>query len=425
MNTASNRSSFHRHLGGFTLVLLGTVGCASVGNEERAVQVGAYGPNPVSVWDQVGHATANAAPSPNGATPEERRPGPDIATLHIAIYDAVIAIAGTHQPFAIKPKAPVEGASMEAAAHEAAYRVLKGLFPSRSAMYQATYDSGMGTIAAGDAKTRGAAIGAEVAAGVLALRANDGRSADLPPYVPGTGPGQFRGVNPINQIGPHLRPFAMRSASQFRPPAPPALTSARYTTDLREVRDLAGATSTSRTAAQTEVARFYTEPPPPYWARNLRRFATANAGLADNARLMAMIQVSFQDAIIGCFDAKYAYNFWRPTSAVRFADTGADPAWTPFLPTPNHPEYPSAHACGHGAVMEIVRTFYGTRNVGFEFDSTVTGTTRRFARTTALLDEVSDARVWGGMHFRFSNDAGTELGTRVADWVLKQHFAPR
>jgi hypothetical protein len=424
MNNASNRSRLHRQLGTVTLALLGAAGCASVGTDERAVQVGAYGPNPVSVWDQVGHATANAAPSPNGATPEERRPGPDVATLHIAIYDAVIAIAGTHQPFAIKPKAPVQGASMEAAAHEAAYRVLKGLFPSRSATYQATYDSGMAAIAAGDAKTRGAAVGAEVAAGVLALRAHDGRSVALPPYVPGSGPGQFRGTNPINQIGPHLRPFAMHSAAQFRPARPPELTSARYARDLQEVREFAAANATRRSAAQTEVARFYTEPPPPYWGRNLRRFASANANLADNARLMAMISVAYQDAIIGCFDAKYAYNFWRPTSAVHFAAVQPDPGWAAFLPTPNHPEYPSAHACAHGALAQTLEAFYGTSRVGFEFDSTVTGTSRRYARTSDILDEVNDARVWGGMHFRFSNEAGTELGRQAARWMLGRHFAP-
>lgn len=418
-----------RSLVALVLTLL-LAACASLGSGEPVV-IRSHGANAVSLWDEVGNATANAAPSPAGATPEERRGGPDIATMHVAIYDAVITIAGTHQPFVVRATAPSQGASMDAAAHEAAYRVLKGLFPSRGALYQAHYDKALAELPGGEAKARGMAIGAEVAAGVLAWRANDGRSVTLPRYVPGTGPGAFRGVDPINQTLPHWRPFALERVAQFRPSGPRPMTSAQYAADLEEVRSLAGTSSTKRTPEQAEVARFYTEPPPPYWARNFRRFATASPSLADNARLMAMISVAFQDAIMACFDAKYTYHFWRPTTAIREADTDGnaatwpEPAWAPFLPTPNHPEYPSAHACGHGALGEVLRGFYGTPNVTFELDSTVTGTTRRFSSVDAMNAEVSNARVWGGMHFRFSNDDGTALGAQAARWMLDRRFKAR
>jgi hypothetical protein len=275
------------------------------------------------------------------------------------------------------------------------------------------------------------AIGAEVAAGMLALRANDGRATVLPPYVPGTLPGQFRGTNPINRIAPYIKPFATLSHSQFRAPGPTALDSDAYAADLNEVKAIASVNSALRTPAQTELARFETENPNTYWDRNLRQFATASGDLAENARLAAMLWTSFQDAIGACFESKYHYNFWRPTSAIQLADTDGnpatepDPTWTPHVPTPNHPEYPAAHGCGTGAMMEIVRTFYGTKKVSFTFTSSVSGTKpRSYSRTDDKIKEVLDARVWGGMHFRTSVEHGAELGKNVAKWVAKRHFQP-
>jgi hypothetical protein len=348
----------------------------------------------------------------------------------VAVYDAVIAIAGTHQPYAVWPTTPSAGASMDAAAIEAAYRVLKGLFPSRGDKYETAYASGIGAIADGDAKTRGRAIGAEVAAGILALRANDGRETVLPAYVPGTLPGQFRGTNPVGRINFYIKPYSTLSHTQFRAAPPPALDSADYAADLNEVKTIASATSTTRSAEQTEVARFFIEPPPPWQWRNRGRFATASPNLADNARLMALIWVAATDAIAACFETKYHYNYWRPTSAIRGADTDGNPAtevdaaWTPFVPTPNHPEYPAAHGCDDGATAEAVRAFYGTKKVTFVFDSTTTGTTRRYDSTDDLVRDVRNARVWGGMHFRNSTIVGTELGKDVAKWVARRHFQP-
>jgi hypothetical protein len=289
----------------------------------------------------------------------------------------------------------------------------------------------MAALPDGADKTLGQAIGAEVAAGMLALRANDGRATVLPPYVAGTLPGQFRGSNPVGRIAPYVKPFATLSHSQFRAPGPRALMSDAYAADLNEVKAIASTTSTLRTPQQTEVARFHTEPPPFFWTRNLRQFATASSSLADNARLAAMLWTAWQDAGSACFESKYHYNFWRPTSAIQLADTDgnpatqAEPSWVPHVNTPNHPEYPAAHGCTNGAVAEVLRSFFGTKKISYTFSSTVTGTVPHFyADTGDMLKEVGNARVWGGMHFRTSTEDGAELGKQVAKWVAKNHFQP-
>ena len=398
------------------------------------VVIGSHGPNPVSVWSEIGFTTANAPASPAGATPEERvgASSIDLTTLHLAIYDAVVAIAGTHQPYATKPSTSPAGASMDAAAIEAAYRVLKGLFPSRGSIYEAAYAADIGAVPDSDAKTRGMVIGAEAAAGMLALRANDGRETVLPPYVSGTEPGQFRSANtnPAGRLNQYIKPFTTTSHAQFRAGPPPALDSALYAADLNEVKAIASTTSTVRTAEQTEVARFFTEPPPPWQWRNRNRFATASADIAENARMMALLYVASADALGACFETKYHYQYWRPTSAIRLADTDgnpateADTAWTPHVATPNHPEYPAAHGCDDGATAEVIRGFYGTKKVHFAFDSTVSGTTHHYDSTDDLVHDSRNGRVWGGMHFRNSTIVGSELGKDVAKWVAKKHFRP-
>jgi hypothetical protein len=391
-------------------------------------------PNAASYWNEVATTTINVpASAPGVGTAEEQRPNSavDLATVQVAVYDAVIAIAGTHRPFAITPTAPTAGASQEAAAGAAAYRVLLGLFPNRAAQYQAAYDTFLATLPNDNAKTLGLAVGAEVAAGILALRANDGRMVALSPYVPGSAPGEFRGLNPIGRPNPFIKPFLLTSNSQFRAPSPPALDSATYAADLNETASLGSATSTTRTAEQTEIARFHTMPPPLFWPLNMRNFAMTNRTLAEHARLMALVWVTQADAGNACFESKYHYQFWRPTSAIALADTDgnadttANPAWAPVVPTPNHPEYPAAHACVSGAMAGILGRYYGTPNVTFNLSSSVTGTTRTYTSLQALVDEVTMARIAGGMHFRSSTVAGEALGRSVADWVVSANaFKP-
>lgn len=414
--------------------VLGLAACGGSNGEEAAVRVTSTQANVVSYWNEVANRTVNAV-SAVATTAEEQRPSyhADLATVHVAIYDAVAAIDGRFRPFAVTPRAPSAGASLDAAASAAAYGVLRALFPNRGAQYQAAYDERLAAIPAGEARTKGLALGSEVAAAVVAWRADDGRSVVLPPYVSGTAAGRFRsaGPTPFNRHVPFIRPFSLARVDQFRSAAPPALDSAAYAAAFEQSKVVGGRASAARSAEQLEIARFHTEPPNLFITRNLGRFAASTADVADAARLMAFVYVAHADAIGACFDAKYHHERWRPLSAIPLADTdgnaqtAADAAWTPVLPTPNHPEYPAAHSCTSGALGETLRQYYGTRQVRYAFDSAVTGTTRTYATTDALNDESRIARVYGGMHFDFSTAAGVELGVRVAQWVGAHHFGRR
>lgn len=423
---------------GVAMILFGGLlhACGGGGghNTGARVEITAIGPNAVSYWNEIATNTVNVPAAASG-TPEEQRPiaSVDLATVHLAIYDALMAITGTHQPYAtpLSTVSPSSDASQPAAVGAAAFGVLKGLFPARTAQYQSAYDSFVAGLPNDAAKQTGLQLGAQAAKGILELRANDGRSMSLAAYVPGTGPGQFRGVNPINRFLPSVKPFALTSASQFRTPPPPALDSSVYAQDFDETRTWGGTMSSMRSDAQLELGRFHTEPPPRFWPRNLRKFIMTERSLADHARLMAMMLVAQADTEIACFESKYFYQFWRPQSAIPLAATDgndattADAAWTPVVPTPNHPEYPAAHACVASALTEAMKAFYGTDRIRFSFDSTVTSTTHDFDSTTAFVEEIRVARLYGGMHFRNSMMRGEELGTKVARQVMQSRFQPR
>jgi hypothetical protein len=194
------------------------------------------------------------------------------------------------------------------------------------------------------------------------------------------------------------------------------------------VKTLGGAISTGRTAAQTETARFYNDQPAAQWNRTLVRLATdTGLGLRAAARMLAMTNVAGADAMIGCWDAKYHYLFWRPFHAVPRADTDgnpdtiADPTWQPLL-NANHPEYPSGHACLSSAITDMLRVFFHTDRVGYTADSITTGTTRFYPSLAGALDEIANARVWGGLHFRHSTTDGATLGHSVSRYVLAHAF---
>ena len=397
------------------------------------VTITSYGVNAVSVWDEIAANTINLPPAATG-TANEKQPhyALDMATVHIAIYDAVIAIAGTHKPFAVTPTTPVAGASMDAAASAAAYGVLKALFPARSNVYQASYDSRLEAIPASEAKSRGEALGSEVARGILAMRARDGRDAVLAPYIPGTTPGKFRGINPALGFLVNVKPFTLTDSAQFRADGPPAIGSITYANDFNETKALGSVASTMRSAAQTEIARFHSEPPNRFWTRNLHQFAASQRQVADNARLMASIWVALADALIACFESKYHFDFWRPASAILLAEPTQNPAtladadWQPIVPTPNFPEYPAAHSCATAATAHAIRHFFRTDQVSFKFDSTVPGTVvHSFAATEELVNEIQAARIHGGMHFRTATTDGAVLGEKVAQWVVEHHFQKR
>lgn len=387
----------------------------------------------IAVFDEVADLTVTPiGVSYPTVTPEEMRTvyANDMASVHVAMYDAVVSIKGGFEAFATTPATSTAGASVNAAAAAAACGVLRGLFPSRAPQYEPACQSYVDALPAGAAKDRGLAIGAEIAAGTLAFRAADGRSTVVS-YTPGSEPGDFRGVNPALPFAPFMRPFALMSASQFRAEGPPDLTSYDYAIDLGEVQELGSAGSVKRTARQTDLARFHTEPPPRFWTRNMRRFASDGRSVLAHARLMAMLWVAQADATVACFDTKYHFDFWRPQSAIPLAGTDGNPAtaedaaWAPVVPTPNHPEYPAAHACNAAAVAAILERSFGSDEVSFTIDSMVAGLTKpvfRYNKTGDFVKDVKNARVYGGMHYRSSVQDGATLGARVANYIVRNYF---
>jgi hypothetical protein len=391
------------------------------------------GADVIAVFDEVADLTVTpVGVTYTAVTPEEIRTvyANDVASVHIAMYDAVVAVKGVYEPIYTEATSPAAGASVNAAAATAACGVLRGLFPNRGPQYEPTCEAYISSLPEGIAKSRGIAIGEEVAAGTLAARANDGRSTAVA-YTPGSDPGDFRGMNPALAFGPYMRPIALENVSQFRADGPPDLTSFSYAKDLDEVKALGSASSLVRTAAQTDLARFHTEPPPRFWTRNMRRFATDGRSVLEHARLMAMLWVAQADATLACFDSKYHFDFWRPLSAIQLAGTDGnpatleDPAWAPVVPTPNHPEYPAAHACNAAAVAAVLNRYFGSDKVAFTIDSQVAGlakTSFRYRKTGDFVKDVKNARVLGGMHYRNSVNDGATLGTRVGNYIARHYF---
>ena len=227
-----------------------------------------------------------------------------------------------------------------------------------------------------------------------------------------------------------MRPFSLGSADQFRPDGPPALDSKKWARDYNEVKEIGSSTSTTRTAEQTLAARFWAEAPVQQAHGSFRKFVLDHElDVVDAARFMAMISVTYADALIACFDAKYHYAFWRPITAIRAGDTDGNdgdrrrPGWSPLLPaTPNHPEYPSAHSCITPAGGRVDRQVPGDeadRLHGSQPDGSRRPSLRR---VEDLQDEVGNARIWGGIHFRSAVEDGITIGKKTANQVLAHHF---
>jgi hypothetical protein len=353
--------------------------------------------------------------------------------VHATMYDAAVAIQGGYRPYALSLTAPADtspGAAVAAAAHG----VLVALLPAQRGDLDERYVEYVSRLPADAAKANGIALGEHVAAAIVALRAEDGRNAD-PKYVqPSPGPGVFEPDPTRPVLGLRLsriRPLALDSPWQFRPEGPSPVTSQAYAADLEEVKRLGRFDSTARTDGQTIDALFWTDHDLRQWNEGMHRLA-ADRGLdfVQTARMLAMAHLSGGDAMIACFDAKYHYLFWRPAVAIPMASTDANPAtepdttWRPLRPTPNFPEYPSAHACHTSAVVEALSAFFGTGEVQFSLDSDATGTTRKYSHLHDAVRDVEQARVLAGFHFRNSDLAGSILGRHVARFVLGRFSRP-
>lgn len=374
-------------------------------------------------WNVIALRTTAAAPA---SPPRETR---NVAVIQAAVFDAVNSIRHRYQPHRLLVTAP-EDASVTAAVASAAHAALVSLYPEQRATLDSAYASSLAGIPDGRTKADGVAVGKAAAAALVALRAGD-HSADVVPYMPGSGAGVWIPTLPV--FRPALEPgwglvtpFLLRSGSQFRPGPPPALSSSAYARDLEEVKAIGSAASTTRTPDQTVTARFWTATGPQIWNQGAQQLVIANGfGVAKASRAFALLNMALADAAIAAFDAKYHYNQWRPLTAIRAAEsdgnpaTSPDPAWTPLLPTPPFPDYLSGHATLAGAAETVLTDVFGPNPRAFSFSSAgVPGAVHTFRSFAAVAREVVDARVWGGIHWRTSDTVGRAVGRRLARYAL-------
>jgi hypothetical protein len=380
--------------------------------------------DPVLLWNE---ATLDAIRAERTPPPVAAR---NLAMVHVAVYDAFQAAQPTHAPFRFRA-APAPGASAEAAAAVAAHRILSALYPRRAAACDVALDRSLEAIPDGEGKAAGVALGQAVAEAVLDWRGRDGAGARVI-YPTGVTPGLWRPTPPTfrEALLPHWRavaPFALTRPDQFRPPAQPGLDSPEYAADLREVKELGGTWSASRTADQTEIARFWadgegTVTPPGHWNRIARSAVLARGTTAaDNARLFALLNVALADAGVACWDGKFRYHLWRPVTAIR----ATDPAWESLLETPPFPSYPSGHSTFSGAAAAVLAAFFGTDAVAFDSASdALPGAVRHFAGFRAAAEEAGRSRIYGGIHYEFDNREGLACGRALGRFVAEHFFRP-
>jgi len=358
------------------------------------------------------------------------------ALVQAAVFDAINGIERRYTPVHVEPAAE-PGSSRRAAAVQAAYAVLVRLYPSQSATLLAKRDASIAAITddedgdPGRSIERGIAWGQTVADAIWAWRLTDGITPAPAPFLGGMNVGQWRPTPPGFLSGAgvqfsYMTPWVIESPSQFRPGGPPALTSQLYATDFNETKFKGDISGLNRTEDESLYSRFWAaSTASSFWnqiALDLaeRRHLTLSA----RSRMLTLLNLSIADAAIGCWEAKYTYNFWRPVTAIPLADTDGNPdtvggPFTPYLVTPNHPEYPSGHSCLSGAAAAVLSSSFG-ENTSFSVSSDaaeMAGVVRSFGNFSEALEEIKNARVFAGIHFRSACDDGTQLGFGVADFV--------
>jgi hypothetical protein len=377
-------------------------------------------------WNEVALARVVAARQgpPDGAR--------TLAVVHLAMFEAINAVEPRYAPYAFKGRAPA-GASAEAAAAAAASSVLVKLFPDQAQAVDAAYAASVAKIPDGSAKTSGIALGQEVGAACLSMREKDG--SGVPGlYRPRTAPGVYVvTVLPVSAEWPKVKPWFMGDGAQFRPGPPPSLASAEWARDYNEIKNVGARQSAARSAEQTEAARFWTVVGPPSWNQVVRSLALSKpVALVDNARLFALVNMAASDSFVAVFDAKYAYNFWRPITAIRNGDidgndaTSLDPEWLPLVDTPLHPEYPCAHCISAGAIGEVLEAQFGKGEVPpiTMTSPTAPGVTHRWTRISDYVQEVDNARIWGGIHYRNSTQVGEAMGRKIGALAVQNFLKP-
>ena len=369
-----------------------------------------------------------------------------MAMMHVAVHDALNAIERRSKPYAFDAHAP--GTSPDAAVAAAARGVLVATFPQLPAelgltpdaaisIVEAEYASALAAIPAGPAKTGGILIGQSAAAAIVKLRSGDGAAAPFLDfaYVPGPEPGDFQLIPGAPFAAApgwgDVTPFVLSASSQYRPKRPYDLESKKYAADFNEVKSLGAVNSTTRTADQTEIALFWVEGSPQGWNR-IGRTISARSGLDlwQNARLFGLLNLASADAYIADFENKYFYEFWRPISAIRAADTDgnpdtiADPNWDSLVGTPPAPDYPSGHSGQGGAMSTVLARFFGDSVTFSTTSSTQPGVTRSFTSFSQAARENGHSRIYIGFHFRHAVTEGIKLGTRVGTVAFNHYLRP-
>jgi hypothetical protein len=448
MNRSRPTSRVRRWLAGMSLLsLVGAVGLIP------AASVAAAEPtNMVLVWNE---NAVNVIGQPPTATPPGLGQGPPLAALHVAmvhgaIYDAVNAIDGGHKPYLPGLSAP-STASQAAAVAQAAHDVLFGITPAANTAVRSRIDAmltaSLALIDPSQAKTDGIKIGADAAAAMLAKRANDGRS-DVEPFLTSNDVGKWRLVPPLNlnvqgQFA-SVTPLTLKRPDQFPTEGPPAVTSAQYAAEFNEVKALGAQSGSSRTAAQTLMAGFYTANPLVFYNTGLRVIATdQRLSTSKQALLFVKTSMAGADALISCWNNKKLWSAWRPLTAIHEAANDGNPLtepdtkWTSLFATPGYPDEPSGYNCYTGGFWQSARYFFGTDKFSFSLTSPgvpanadagnpvgVPGSTRSFTRFTGVVKDTINGRILNGFHFRTADVHGAWIGKKAAQWIDKHYFGP-
>jgi hypothetical protein len=376
----------------------------------------------VTDWNAIMEETASTTPNP-------ALRARTAAITQVAVFEAVNSIVEDYEPYRNRIEA-TSGASPDAAAIAAAHGVLVKLHAEKAPLLDAAREKSLAAIPQGPGRGGGIAVGVAAAEAILALRERDGFD-DQVPYTPGTEPGDYQPTPPdftpafMPGLG-QINTFAIRNGRQFRAAPAPELRSKEYARDYEEVKRVGEAHSTERSEDQTKVARFYevTDADRIYYPA-ARQLSTAQGKtLSENARLFALLAMAIWDSAVACFETKYHFNVWRPVTAIHAAEP--DPKWQPLVFTPPFPAYPSGHASFGGAARAVLESEFGT---GGHAIITLTNPDApdivlHYATFKKITDDIDDARIYGGVHFRFDQEAGALLGKRVGEYILRHELRP-
>ncbi len=367
-----------------------------------------------------------------------------LAMVHGAVYDAVNAIDGGYEPYLEAPDAESTD-SKDAAATAAANKVLQSLLPSDrddelAGYYEDSLEAILGAGVSQASVDGGLAVGEAAADAMIAERTGDGRFGDQF-FTEGTGAGDWRNlVAPLSPMGNNFKwvgevePFLIPDASAFGTAGPLDLSSADYAQEFQQVKRLGVATGSTRTADQTAMAQFWNDHAVGMWSRIFRQVSeNQELSATENARYFAMLYLTGSDALIACFQDKELHGFWRPTTAIRFAEIDGNPAtidddgWTALLGVPPYPDHPSGHNCVSGSFVRTLRDFFGTNQMSFSAvraSSPIGRIERSYTRFSQAINEIRLARVYGGLHFMTADAQAATLGRKVADWRQAHYFQP-